>query len=126
MLYSAAAGNTPFGDGDEEYPQLHSRAPAIASERTRLPRALSGVIDASLEPGPSRALDRMTRFVDDLLLLARAERADFLSRTPTSGRSRGAWPPRVSQGTGYRAETRTRGSRRQAGRASLRDPRRLD
>lgn len=52
VLYSAAAGDTPFGDGEEEYPQLHARAPAIASERKRLPRALSGVIDASLEPRP--------------------------------------------------------------------------
>ena len=53
VLFSAVAGDTPFGDSDEEYPQLHMRAPAVSTERKRLPRALSAAIDACLEPDPA-------------------------------------------------------------------------
>ena len=52
VLFSAVAGDTPFGDSDEEYPQLHMRPPPIATERKRLPRPLSALIDASLEARP--------------------------------------------------------------------------
>ena len=53
LLFAAAAGDSPFADGEEEYPQLHSRAPAIGSERKRLPRPLSALIDAALEADPT-------------------------------------------------------------------------
>lgn len=54
VLYAAAAGDTPFAEGKEEYPQLHGRAPPIRSERPRLPRRLNEMIDACLEPDQSR------------------------------------------------------------------------
>jgi len=53
VLYAAAAGDTPFADGDQEHPQLHMRAPTIRDERPRLPRRLSAAIDACLEPDPA-------------------------------------------------------------------------
>lgn len=52
VLFSAAAGDTPFGDGHEEYPQLRMHAPAIATQRRRLPRPLGALIDACLDPEP--------------------------------------------------------------------------
>jgi eukaryotic-like serine/threonine-protein kinase len=62
ILYAAAAGDTPFGEGDEEHPQLHARAPALRGERPRFRRRLSEAIDACLEPEPP---DRPS--VDELL-----------------------------------------------------------
>jgi serine/threonine protein kinase len=53
LLYAAVAGDTPFADGDGEYPQLELRAPAVRSERPRLTRPLADAIDACLEPEPS-------------------------------------------------------------------------
>jgi serine/threonine protein kinase len=53
VLYAAATGDTPFADGDEEYPQLHERAPALRRERPRLPRALTEAVDACLKPDPA-------------------------------------------------------------------------
>jgi eukaryotic-like serine/threonine-protein kinase len=53
VLYAAATGDTPFAGGDEEHPQLHARAPALRSERLRLPRTLATAIDACLDPEPA-------------------------------------------------------------------------
>ena len=53
-LYEAAAGDTPFGDDSLEYPQLEMRAPALARERPRLPRSLTELVDACLEPAPEQ------------------------------------------------------------------------
>lgn len=52
VLWEAACGDTPFGDESLEYPQLVHRAPALGSQR-RLPRALTGVVDACLSPEPA-------------------------------------------------------------------------
>jgi eukaryotic-like serine/threonine-protein kinase len=49
VLWEAACGDTPFGDESYEYPQLVYRAPALGSLR-RLPRALTGAVDACLSP----------------------------------------------------------------------------
>jgi serine/threonine protein kinase len=49
VLWEATHGETPFGDESYEYPQLVHRAPPLGSVR-RLPRALTGVVDACLEP----------------------------------------------------------------------------
>lgn len=49
LLYEAASGDTPFSDEDVEYPQLEQRAPPLRTLR-RLPRPLTEVVDACLEP----------------------------------------------------------------------------
>jgi serine/threonine protein kinase len=53
VLYAAATGDTPFADGEADYPQLHARAPSLRSQRPRLPQALTGAVDACLEPDPA-------------------------------------------------------------------------
>lgn len=52
VLYAAAAGDTPFADGDGEYPQLHASAPPLRGLRSRLPRSLTAAVDACLDPDP--------------------------------------------------------------------------
>jgi len=53
VLYAAATGRRPFYGLDSEttYPQLDLRAASVRTHR-RLPRPLSQIIDACLEPDP--------------------------------------------------------------------------
>jgi serine/threonine protein kinase len=55
-LWEAATGAAPFDDGDDgpEYPQLLRRAVPLRGLRPRLPRELTAVLDACLEPEPER------------------------------------------------------------------------
>jgi serine/threonine protein kinase len=53
VLHAAATGDTPFADGDGQYPQLHATAPPLRHERPRLPRALTRAVDACLDPDPA-------------------------------------------------------------------------
>jgi len=57
VLYAAALRSNPLADlADEldvEHPQLHGQLPALRRERPRLPRALSALVDACLEPEPA-------------------------------------------------------------------------
>jgi serine/threonine protein kinase len=52
VLSETATGRRPFEPEDraDRYPQLTGRAPAVRTRRPRLPRQLSAVIDACLEP----------------------------------------------------------------------------
>jgi len=52
VLYEGAAGDTPFGDESLLYPQLEGRAPSLRSERRGLPRSLTTIVDATLDPSP--------------------------------------------------------------------------
>ena len=55
VMFEATLGRPPFpirADGPR-YPQLESRAAPVAAIRRRLPRALAGLIDTSLDPDPA-------------------------------------------------------------------------
>jgi serine/threonine protein kinase len=56
VLACAALGTNPLADLadalDVDDPQLHGRVPAVGSGRRRLPRALTALVDACLEPMP--------------------------------------------------------------------------
>jgi serine/threonine protein kinase len=52
VLWEAACGDTPFGDGEIEYPQLDLRAPGLRTRR-RLPGALARAVDRCLDPDPA-------------------------------------------------------------------------
>jgi serine/threonine protein kinase len=66
VLYAAATGDTPFADGDGEYPQLHVRAPSLRTERPRLARELTAAVDACLDPDPVErpAIDELHRLLE--------------------------------------------------------------
>ena len=55
VLHKAASGTRPFAehDGDERYPQIERRAPALRSRRP-VARALAAAVDACLEPEPGQ------------------------------------------------------------------------
>jgi serine/threonine protein kinase len=54
VLYEAAAGVNPFEEHEDiEYPQLVHGAPPLGSHR-RAPRALTELVDGSLDPEPGR------------------------------------------------------------------------
>lgn len=56
VLHEAATGNCPLADIADELdvdePQLHGRIPALRVARPRLPRELTSLVDACLEPEP--------------------------------------------------------------------------
>jgi len=58
LVYAAALRTNPLADladdldGDD--PQVHARLPALTTLRPRLPRELTALIDACLEPEPGR------------------------------------------------------------------------
>jgi eukaryotic-like serine/threonine-protein kinase len=57
VLYASALGTNPLADLaddlDVDDPQLHARLPLLRARRPRLPRALTELVDASLEPDPA-------------------------------------------------------------------------
>lgn len=57
VLHAAAARASPLEDLADELdvddPQLHARVPSLRAARPRLPRALTDVVDACLEPDPA-------------------------------------------------------------------------
>ena len=67
VLACAALGTNPLADRADELdvddPQLHGRLPFVARERPRLPRALTALVDACLEPRPEARpeLDELLR-----------------------------------------------------------------
>jgi serine/threonine protein kinase len=70
VLWEAACGDTPFGDGEVEYPQLERRAPALRTRR-RLPAALAAAVDRCLDPDPA-ARPALAELRDELMPLAGA------------------------------------------------------
>lgn len=58
ILYCAATRSNPLADMADELdvddPQLHARLPPLRRERRRLPRELTALVDACLEPDPTR------------------------------------------------------------------------
>ena len=57
VLYAAASRSKPLAELADELdvdePQLHARLAPLRARRARLPRALTGIVDACLEPEPS-------------------------------------------------------------------------
>ena len=70
VLACAALGTNPLADLaaeiDVDDPQLHGRLPLVGDARRRLPRELTALVDACLEPRPEArpALGELMRELD--------------------------------------------------------------